>query len=97
MAAEDGNVFVKRLLTERRQRLVGTIMREAEATLFPAVSEAVRKAYRQKVLEAVGSYHDVVLDCMRASIDDGTIVRPDPEVLLAAINGLRADLRVGRG
>ncbi len=94
--AEDGNVFVKRLLSERRQRLVGTIMREAEATLFPSVPDSVRKAYRQKVLEAVGSYHDVVLDCMRASVDDGS-VRQDPDVILAAINGLAAEIRRGHG
>jgi len=91
----DGNAFVRNLLHERRQRLVGTIMRAAEQDLFPHVPETVRRAYRDTVLEAVGSYHDVVLDCMRASVNDGTVLNQDVERVL---QGLRTDLRrVTRG
>lgn len=84
----DGNEFVRRLLTERRMRLVGSILGEAEKTLFPHVPQHVQKEYRQKVLEFVGSYHDVALDCMKASVDDGT--RNDPAEIIAA---LRPELR----
>lgn len=94
----EGNEFVLRLLAERRQRLVGTIMSEAERTLFPHVPAPARSAYRQKVLEAVGAYHDVALDCMKASVDDGT--RNDPALLLQAIRSevrttLRAEMARG--
>ena len=94
----EGNEFVVRLLAERRQRLVGSIMSEAERNLFPHVPPAARAAYRQKVLEFVGAYHDVALDCMKASVDDGT--RNDPTEILRAIRSevrttVRAELARG--
>ena len=94
----EGNEFVLRLLTERRQRLVGSIMSEAERNLFPHAPAPVRAAFRQKVLEYVGAYHDVALDCMKASVDDGT--RNDPTLLLQAIRSevrttMRSELAKG--
>jgi len=94
----EGNEFVRRLLTERRQRLVGSIMRDAERNLFPHVPQAAQAAFRQKVLEHIGSYHDVVLDCMKASVDDGT--RNDPLEILQAIRSevrttVRAEMAKG--
>lgn len=94
----EGNEFVLRLLAERRQRLVGSIMSEAERHLFPHVPAANRAAYRDKVLEYVGAYHDVVLDCVKASVDDGT--RNDPAEILRAIRSevrttMRAELSKG--
>ena len=92
----DGNEFVRRLLTERRVRLVGSLLGEAERTLFPHVPVQAQREFRQKVLEFVGSYHDVALDCMKASVDDGT--RNDPAEILAAIRSeIRLELARERG
>jgi hypothetical protein len=81
--------FVKSLLRERRQRAVGTIMSSAETLLFKSASPQVQRAFRDKVLEAFGAYHDVVLDCMKASVNDGSVGN-DPALILAA---LRPELR----
>lgn len=93
----DGNLFVTNLLRERRQRLVGSIMQAAERELFPSVSEAKQKAFRTKVLEAVGSYHDVALDCMRATVSDGSVQNDPMEILRALHVDFQAALEAGRG
>lgn len=92
---EDGTIFVRRLLSERRQRAIGAIMQAAEKDLFPSASPAARQRFRTKVLESIGSYHDVALDCMKASVDDGTVARQDPEHILVALGQLLDDRGVG--
>ena len=50
---------------------------KGKANVWISVSLAEGKNREvRKVLEHIGSYHDVVLDCMKASVDDGT--RNDP-------------------
>lgn len=67
--------FVRQLCIEQRRRLVGNLMDHAERHLYPKLSPAEQRAYRDKVLQAVGSYHDVVLDMLKAA-------GPQPDVLV---------------
>lgn len=69
--------YVKRVLIERRKRLVGTVMGHAERVIYPQISRSQQDAFRDCVLAAVGSYHDVVLDLLSASIDDGGLVNEE--------------------
>jgi predicted dinucleotide-utilizing enzyme len=55
------------LLALQRRRLVGTIMRHLETEVYPHLEPAARQAVRQKVLQAVSAYHDVVLDVLGAT------------------------------
>jgi len=80
------NEFIKNLLTEQRKRLVGSIMSHAEANLYPQMTRPQQEAFREKVLSSVGAYHDTVLDILKSSVDDGTIVNEEALRLLALIH-----------
>lgn len=68
------NAFVRNLITEQRNRMFAAIMGYAERNLYRYLPDKERAAFRQKVATAVGAYHDVVLDCLKASVDDGSVV-----------------------
>ncbi len=55
---------LRRLLDVQRRRLVASIMSHAERELYPDLTPDQQKAFRSKVLSAVGSYHDVMLDIL---------------------------------
>lgn len=63
----------RRLLGERRKRLVGSIMQFAERELYPGMSLKQQAAFRDKVMEAVGSYHDLMIDLMRSLAGDAVV------------------------
>jgi hypothetical protein len=75
----------RRLIVEQRRRLVAAVLGEAETTMRPHVPAAEWSAFRQKVLDAVGVYHDLVLDVLKVSRDD--VVRNERALeLLEAIH-----------
>ncbi len=59
--AEDS---LRRLLDTQRRRLTASIMNHAERELYPDLTVDQQKAFRHKVLTAIGSYHDVMLDIL---------------------------------
>ncbi len=59
--AEDS---LRRLAVSQRRRLVATILGYAEREIYPDLTEAQRTEFRQKVLEAVSAYHDLMLDIL---------------------------------
>lgn len=69
--------FVRKVLTERRKRAVGTIMGFAERRLYSKLTHADQEALREHVLSAIGGYHDVALDLLSASVDDGGMVNEE--------------------
>ena len=76
-------VPVQDFLSRRRNRAVGTILGWAEANLYKDLTQEQRDAFRLKVLEAANSYHDSVLDLVKA--EDG--VRNERVIeLLEAMN-----------
>ena len=77
---EQMGVPVQDFLTNRRNRCVGSILGNAErAAWFKDLSSQEREDLRKLVRDAVGSYHDSVLDLVRA--EDG-VMRNDEVVAL---------------
>jgi hypothetical protein len=66
------NEFVRNLLIEQRKRLTGTLMKYLEAQVYPTLNPRQRTELRDKVLAAIGAYHDTCLDILKASVDDGS-------------------------
>ena len=68
MAAED---LVNRLIGEQRKRLIASIMGAAEATPWWAkLSVQEQKAYREKVLNSIGTFYDFCRDVVKVSNED---------------------------
>lgn len=86
-----GPSYVRRLLGEQRKRMVGSLMRYIEAEVYPELSPAQRTALREKVLAAAGAYHDVTLDMLAASVDEGT--SEINQAVLDAIDRLGREIR----
>jgi hypothetical protein len=81
-----GDDFIKNLAIEQRRRLVGSILEYAEQRVYPHIPVAEQRAFRQKVLTAVGAYHDMTLDMLKASVSDGTVVNERALELLEQIH-----------
>lgn len=64
--------YAIRVAGNQRQRLVGNLMGFAERELYPDLTASQQRAFRDKVLQAVGQYHDTVLDLLKATVDDAT-------------------------
>jgi hypothetical protein len=78
--------FVKALAIEQRKRLVGSLMEHVERHVYPHLTQPQQKALRDKVMQSVGSYHDVVLDMLKASVNDGSMVNEHALELLADLS-----------
>lgn len=85
--------FVRQLATEQRKRLVGSLMDHMEKRVYPYLPGEERTALRQKVLQSVGAYHDFILDCLKASINDGTTSNEAALELLRDLHTGQAALR----
>lgn len=62
-------VPVTEYLKNRRNRAVGTILGHIEREVYPKLTQAQRDQLRQVVIDAANSYHDSVLDLVKA--EDG--------------------------
>ena len=71
---------VRELIVEQRKRLVATLMHELEPKLRPTLGEREWRATRGKVLDAIGSYHDLVLDALK--VGDRGVVRNEHAIEL---------------
>lgn len=84
-----GSDFVRSLALEQRRRAVAGLMEHFEKKVAPLLDANVRsqavKDYRAKVMSSVGQYHDFVLDCLKASINDGSVVNDEALRILARI------------
>lgn len=87
--------FVKALAVEQRRRLVGSLMEHLERHVYPKLTAPEQKALRDKVMASVGAYHDVVLDMLKASVSDGSMVNEHALEILADINRKVDGLRGG--
>lgn len=81
------SVPVRDFLNNRRNRAVGSILGWAEREVFPSLTPQQRSDFRQVVLDATNSYHDSVLDLVKA--EDG--VRND--AVIEAIERLESRIR----
>lgn len=66
-------IDTKELLDRQRKRLLATVLGHCEqSTWWTKLTPLQQRQLREKVLTAVGAYHDLMLDLMRSS-DDGTV------------------------
>ncbi len=92
--------FARNLAVEQRRRLVGAIMEHFEKKVAPTIPIGARnqvaQQFRDKVMAAVGQYHDVVLDMLKSTIEDGSVVNEEALALLrdlgASLGALREDV-----
>lgn len=78
--------FARNVLNEQRRRLIGNLMQYIESNVYEHMPEHEQRELRKRVLTAVGAYHDVCLDLLKASIDDGSVVNEDALRLLARVS-----------
>lgn len=65
--AED---MIKRLVSEQRKRVVGSIMGAAEQSAWwNKISPVEQRAFRQKVLDSIGVFYDFILDIIKVGAD----------------------------
>lgn len=76
---------VRELVGEQRKRLIASILQHAEREVYPSLTPEQRSAFRTKVLESVGVYHDLVLDVIKVSNRD-TVMNEEAVTLLRQIH-----------
>jgi hypothetical protein len=89
MASED---FIRAMALEQRKRLVAMVMDHFEKQVLPLVPQAQRaatkEAFRAKVMDAVGRYHDYTLDALKAATaTSDNVVNEHYLTLLQEIHG----------
>lgn len=90
--------FVQNIAKEQRKRLVGSIMEFAEREMYPHLPDDVKKRFREKVLQSTGQYHDMVLDVLKASTSESSVVNEAAIELLEQIHAATVVApRRGRG
>lgn len=63
--------LMRRLAGEQRRRFVASVMGAAEQSpWWSRLNTTEQRAYRDKVLASVGSYHDFMLDIIKVTNDD---------------------------
>jgi hypothetical protein len=82
------SIAVRDFLKARRDRALGSIMGYMEREVFPSLQPQERVAVRSVVLDALNSYHDSVLDLVKA--DSGSIRNDE---LLAMLTRVEQHLR----
>lgn len=84
------SVPVREFLRNRRDRALGSVMGYLEREIYSGLDEAQRMTLRRNVIDAINSYHDSVLDLLKA--EDNSNVRNDE--VLAILT--RIDRKVGK-
>lgn len=84
---------VRELIVEQRKRLVATLMHELEPKLRPTLGEREWKVTRGRILDAIGSYHDLVLDALKVG-DRGTVRNEHAVQLIEAVHRGQQQLEV---
>lgn len=85
--------FVRNMLNEQRRRAVASLMQYLEANIFDRLTEREQRELRSKVIGSVGQYHDVCLDMLKASVNDGTVMNDEAARLLAGLKSEVTNLR----
>lgn len=78
--------IMRKLAGEQRRRFIAGVLGAAEMSpWWGRLSVPEQKAYRDKILTSVGSYHDFMLDVIKVSHDD--VIRNEHAVnLLQAVH-----------
>jgi len=85
--------FARNMLNEQRRRLIGNVMTYIEANVYRHLNADEQRELRRRILTAVGAYHDVCIDMLKASIDDGSMVNEDALKLMSRLSQQMENLR----
>jgi len=85
---------LRRLLTLQRRRLIGTFLGYAELKVYPNLTQEQQDEFRTEFLDAVGAYHELMLDIVQANDEETVIINPEA---MALLRDIRADLRRREG
>lgn len=77
--------FVSNIAREQRRRVVATILGSLDRDLGPHLPDDVRAAFRERVISAIGAYHDFTLDALRASTSEGSVVNEEAIALFSQL------------
>lgn len=77
---------VRELIVQQRARVVAGILQHAERSFYDRLSPMERAAFRQKVLDSVGTYHDLVLDVVKVQRKGSMVLNEEVLPLLKAIH-----------
>lgn len=65
------DAFIRQMAIEQRKRLVAMVMEHFEKRALPLIPVAQRQVarteFRDKLMDAVGRYHDYTLDALKAA------------------------------
>jgi hypothetical protein len=86
--------YAQKVAVEQRKRLVGSVMAMVERDVYPHLPADVRTAFRNKLLQSVGVYHDFVLDSLKAAIEDSDTTLN--EAVIEALGELANETRMLR-
>ena len=84
-------VPIQDFLANRRNRALGSILGNAERSFFKKLTEQEQEAFRTVVRDAIQSYHDSVLDLVKA--EDGVMRN---EEVLAVLERLESSIQQSR-
>lgn len=62
--------MIRNLAVEQRKRLIARLLGNLERSVYDRLSPAEQQELRQEVLDAVGVYHDFILDVFKVSKED---------------------------
>jgi hypothetical protein len=65
------SIEAKNFLKARRDRALGSVLGYAEREIFPSLTPEARRDFRSVVIDSLNSYHDSVLDLVKA--DNGSV------------------------
>lgn len=79
-----------RLITERRRRLVASIMGHAEREFFDRLTPKQQQDFRRKTLGAIDEFTDLIRDVLKIGMEDAQVNGHALELLEALHDGQRA-------
>lgn len=90
--------FIRDMVAKQRARMVANLMDYFEKQIEPGLPDRgrshARRAYKDRVMVCVGSYHDVVLDLLQSiTPDPGLVINEKALEMLAEIHEALANGR----
>lgn len=82
-----------RLISERRRRMVATILGHAEREFYAQLTDAQRTEFRAKTLGAIDEFCDLTRDILKVMADDVMINQHALELLEALHDNQKAIVR----
>lgn len=78
--------FVNNLMAAQRKRALGTLMTYLEREVYPHLDPTAQRALRERVIGAIGAYHETTLDVLKAAVSDGSAINQDALTILSRMD-----------